>query len=220
MTTIFFIRHGVTLWNKSLRYQGQSDIELSEEGLMQADKVAQRLAVEPFSAVYSSDLRRAVDTAQKIAAFHSLPVIELPGFREISFGRWEGLTYDQIKSQWPNDIDMFFNLAGQVQIPGGESFHDLHRRSEEALQQILRDHPDQCVAVVSHGGVIRTMLCAALKIDLNLIWSFRQDNTAVSIVEYTEDYNVIRLVNDAHHLYPASPIDPAPRPTYNVNRRF
>lgn len=220
MTTVFFIRHGVTQWNKSLKYQGQTDIDLSEEGLAQAEKVAARLSKEPFSAIYSSDLRRASVTADIIGTYHSMPVNLVPGFREISFGKWEGLTYDEIKASWPNEIDNFFNLASQVKIPDGESFIDLKRRSEASLQQILHDHPDQCVAVVSHGGVIRTMLCAALNIDLDLIWSFRQENTAVSIVEYTENFNVIRLMNDAHHLYSGSAIDQAPRPTYNVNRRF
>ena len=78
MITIFFIRHGQTLWNKELKYQGHSDIELSEEGLRQAEQVAARLRHEPFSAIYSSDLSRAVVTAKKVASYHSLPITVMP----------------------------------------------------------------------------------------------------------------------------------------------
>ena len=220
MTTVFFIRHGQTEWNKALRYQGHSDIALTEEGLKQAELVAGRLAHEPFSAIYSSDLSRARITAERIAEKHGLPVTITPDFREVGFGDWEGLRYNQINDGWPDDMDKFFRQPGQVSIPGGETFHAVQERTNKALDKIRARHDGQCVAVVTHGGAIRTMLCSALGISLDLLWSFRQDNTAVNIVEYEAKYNILRLVNDANHLYDFSSLDPARLPAYNINRRF
>jgi alpha-ribazole phosphatase len=220
MTTIFFIRHGQTLWNKNFRYQGQSDIELSEEGLRQAEQVALRLRREPFSAIYSSDLVRAVVTAEKVAAHHSLPVVTMPEFREVSFGEWEGLKYDQIYAGWTAEIEKFFRCPSQVEIPGGESFHDLHRRTNQGLEILRQRHECECIAIVTHGGAIRTMLCAALGIHLDNLWSFRQDNTAVNIVEYEERKNILRLVNDVNHLYDWESLDPKRLPAYNINKIF
>ena len=220
MTTIFFIRHGQTLWNKTLRYQGHSDIELSAEGLAQAEQVSLRLRREPFSAIYCSDLVRAVVTAEKVAAPHSLPVVAMPEFREVGFGEWEGLKYDQICSGWSSEIENFFRFPSKVQIPGGESFHDVQKRTNAGLEILRQRHDGECIAVVTHGGAIRTMLCSALGIHLDNLWSFRQDNTAVNIVEYEERHNILRLVNDVNHLYDWESLDPERLPSYNINKIF
>jgi alpha-ribazole phosphatase len=220
MTTIFFVRHGQTLWNKELKYQGHSDIDLSEEGLQQADQVAFRLRREPFSAIYSSDLARAVVTAEKVALYHSLPIVAMPEFREVGFGKWEGLKYDQIYAGWSADIEKFFRFPSQVEIPGGESFHDVQKRTNQGLELLRQRHDGECIAVVTHGGAIRTMLCSALGIHLDNLWSFRQDNTAVNIVEYEERHNILRLVNDVNHLYDWESLDPKRLPAYNINRIF
>ena len=220
MTTIFFIRHGQTEWNKALRYQGHSDIALTPEGVQQADLVAKRLAKEPFDAIYSSDLVRARITAETIAAQHGLAVVTNPDFREVKFGEWEGLRYNEIYGGWPAEIDNFFQNPGKVCIPGGESFHEVKRRTDKALTEIRAKHEGECVAIVTHGGAIRTMLCSALGISLDLLWCFRQDNTAINIVEYEERYNILRLINDANHLYDFNSIDPARLPSYNINKRF
>ena len=140
MTTIFFIRHGQTLWNKELKYQGHSDIALSAEGLQQAERVARRLRREPFAAIYSSDLSRAVVTAEKVAEHHSLPVVTMPEFREVGFGEWEGLKYDQIYAGWSAEIDKFFRYPSQVNIPGGETFHAVKDRTDRGLKQLRERH--------------------------------------------------------------------------------
>lgn len=220
MTTVFFIRHGQTEWNKTLRYQGHSDIALTEEGMQQAKWVADRLAREPFSAIYSSDLSRARITAEMIAEKHHLPVESTADFREVKFGEWEGLRYNQIHEGWPAEMDRFFLEPGKVIIPGGETFHEVKERTDRALNEIRTKHDGQCVAIVTHGGAIRTMLCSALGISLDLLWCFRQDNTAVNIVEYETKYNILRLINDSNHLYDFSSLDPARLPAYNISKRF
>ena len=156
MTTIFFIRHGQTLWNKALKYQGHSDIALTEEGLQQAERVARRLSREPFAAIYSSDLSRAVVTAEKVAEHHALPVVTMPEFREVGFGAWEGLKYDQIYASWSTEIEKFFRSPSQVEIPGGETFHAVKARTDRGIAALRQKHDGECIAVVSHGGLQNT----------------------------------------------------------------
>jgi len=200
MTRLIFVRHGQTIWNLEMKYQGQTDIVLTEKGLLQAKLVSKRLANEPLSAVYSSDLNRAFRTAEAIASTHGLNVIAIPELREISFGEWEGLTYNNINSGWPSIMDKLFTCPDEVRIPGGETFPELKERASSAVQRIVAAHPNETVAVVSHGGTIRTILCAALDIHLNHVWNIKQDNTAVNIVEYYDGRNLVTLVNDTHHL--------------------
>ncbi len=202
MTKIIFVRHGQTEWNLTGRYQGHTDIALTELGRRQAQCVASRLASERFAAIYSSDLTRAKDTAATIAAHHKLPVLTKPGLREINFGEWEGLTYGGIHSAWPAEMDSFFRAPGDVDIPGGENFNALQLRIGAALDEIIAAHRGETIAVVSHGGAIRAALCAALCMPLNAFWHIRQDNTAVNQIVYYPDEAraVVELVNDVNHL--------------------
>ncbi|SDE84893.1 alpha-ribazole phosphatase [Sporomusa acidovorans] len=200
MTRLIIIRHGQTLWNLERKYQGHSDIALSDKGIKQAEAVAARLAKEKIDAVYASDLSRACKTAEYIAARHNLKVNITPELREIKFGEWEGLTYDQITARWPGMLGKLWTTPDELEIPGGESFHQLKERAYAAIQKIIKEHPGQTVAVVAHGGTIGTILCAVLDIHLNHVWSIKQDNTAVNIIEYYDGRPVITLLNCVRHL--------------------
>lgn len=200
MTRVIMVRHGQTAWNLAQKYQGHSDIELSEAGIRQAELVAARLANEPIQAAFASDLGRAYQTAKTIAKNHKLPVHKVAELREINFGIWEGLTYDQIYSGWPELIEQLYQKPDEIQIPGGETFRELKQRAAGCLQRLVAEHEDSTILLVSHGGTIRTLLCAALDIHLNHIWQIKQDNTAVSILEYHDGYPVVTLLNDTHHL--------------------
>ena len=202
MTKIVFVRHGQTEWNLSMRYQGHTDINLTELGQQQAQCVAARLAKEPLTAIYTSDLTRAKDTALAIAAPHQLTVQTKENLREINFGAWEGLNYAAIHSRWPAEMDQLFLTPGEVVIPEGETFEALQKRVTNVLQEIIAAHPTETVAVVSHGGTIRAALCAALCMPINAFWHIRQDNTAVNQVVYYPDEKraVVELVNDTGHL--------------------
>ncbi|CUH94020.1 hypothetical protein P22_0082 [Propionispora sp. 2/2-37] len=200
MTKVIMVRHGQTTWNLEHKYQGHSDIVLSEQGIRQAELAAKRLADEPIQAVYASDLSRAFKTAEIIAAKHRLPVSGLAELREINFGKWEGLTYEQIYAGWPELIKTLYNNPDESQVPGGETFRTLKERAFHCLETLLARHPDETILLVSHGGTIRTLLCAVLNIHLNHIWKIKQDNTAVNIIEFNEAYPVVALLNDTHHL--------------------
>lgn len=200
MTRIIIVRHGQTTWNVEMRYQGHSDIELTDLGLDQARKAAKRLAHLPISAVYASDLQRAFVTAEQIALPHNLPVKALPSLRELSFGIWEGLTYDGLNSEWAAMMDRLFTHPDEVEIPGGETFRQLKARVTQAVDSLVEQHPDETIVIVSHGGTIRTLLSAVLQMPLNAVWNIKQDNTAVNIIDYAAGQAYVSLVNDTHHL--------------------
>lgn len=184
-----------------MKYQGHSDVALNEEGLRQARLVGERLAGEKLSAVYSSDLSRAMATAKAIAGHHRLPVTPIPELREIKFGDWEGLTYTGINEKWPDEMARLFTHAAELQIPGGESFSQVKERAVRTIARLAEEHQGENIAIVSHGGTIRTIICAALNIHLNYLWNIQQDNTAVNIIEYRNGRVMVSLVNDIHHLH-------------------
>lgn len=200
MTKIILVRHGVTTWNHQFRYQGHSDIPLAEEGFLQAKKVALRLAKEPAAAVYASDLGRAANTAHVIAEQHKLTVKLLPALREINFGLWEGKTYPELEKGYAKEVQGLFSCPADLLIPEGESFRQVKNRAYSAIMDVAKQHAGETIIAVSHGGTIRTILCAVLDLDLNKLWNIKQDNTAVNIIEFYEHKAVVALVNDTHHL--------------------
>ena len=200
MTKVILVRHGQTLWNLEMKYQGHCDVALTEKGLQQAQLAANSLANEEISAIYSSDLDRAFKTAECIAQKHKLQVGVIAELREINFGQWEGLTYDKINSEWSETMTKLFTHPDEIQIPGGETFREVKERATNALAKLIEKHPNETIVVVSHGGTIRTLLCAALNIHLNYLWNIKQDNTAINIIEYHDNQVLVSLVNDTHHL--------------------
>lgn len=200
MTSLYFIRHGQTAYNLALKYQGQTDIALTVRGLAEGDCVANRLASESIQAIYSSPLQRAVVTANKIAAYHDLPVKVSEYFREINFGELEGKTPAECQEIWPEFMTTLLTTPGEAALPGGEDFSSFGQRISQGICDLVSHHPDQNVLVVAHGGAIRTALCLAMGISLNRVWDIKQDNTAINIVEYHRDRTVLALVNDTLHL--------------------
>lgn len=202
MTRIILIRHGETPWNLEKKYQGHTDIDLTETGVSQAHLVAQRLKRQyTLDAVYSSDLSRAYKTAQIIAKLQEQQVIIVPEFREISFGDWEGLNYESLHSDQSNSISKLFSHPNEVEIPNGETFQIVKERALSALHSLRDQHNNQTIAIVSHGGTIRTILCGVLNLHLNYLWNIKQDNTAVNIIEFYNEQALVSLVNDTHHLF-------------------
>lgn len=200
LTKVIFVRHGETLWNHIKRYQGHSDIALNATGVQQAELVARRLASENISAVYSSDLERAIQTGAIIGKKHSLRPISLPALREINFGLWEGLTYEEVMAVWPEVLSAIYTKPGVTMIPEGESFYNLQQRASSGLRRCIRNHPGETIVVVSHGGTMRVLLCEALGLGIENMWSLRQDHVAINIVEYFAENSVVSLVNDTCHI--------------------
>lgn len=157
-TRIYLVRHGETLWNRELRCQGHTDVPLSDTGRQQARELAARLRDLPLAAAYSSDLRRAFETAELVAAPHGLRVTPLASLRERNMGRWEGLTVAERQSQWPQVWPRW--EAGERDVPGVELelYEKMVKRLFETLADIADRHPGQATLAVSHGGAISSVL--------------------------------------------------------------
>lgn len=202
MTRLVLIRHGQTAWNKSGKYQGQSDVALSEEGLEQARCLAEHFPVEKLDAVYASDLSRAMVTAETVAQKFGLEVRPEPAFRELSFGKWEGLTYAEIVAGWPEAMANFLTHPDIMEIPQGESFPQVQQRAMARLREIVAEHEphDHTVGIFAHGAVLRTILTGIMQMPLSQVWTLSQYNTAVNIVRFDEGRPTVELLNSTAHL--------------------
>ncbi len=201
MIKLLLIRHGRTVWNTAGRFQGQSDIELSPEGIEQAQKLADNFPLDHVDAVYSSSLQRAYKTGELIAEKFNVPIYAEPRLREISFGLWEGLTYDQIHAKWPQQIEQMFDRPDLGTMPEGESFLQVQQRGLEAMDEIIDANDGKVIAITAHGGILRTLLAHVLHMPLRWMWTLRQDNTAVNILAcYEKGKFTVEQINGTAHL--------------------
>ena len=161
MTTLLLARHGETDWNRDGRWQGHTDTPLNERGRHQARELAARLAGERITAVYSSDLQRARETAETVAAAFGLPVRADPRLRELSFGAWEGLTTPQIERRFPEEAARWRADDGSPAFAGGETYTQMGERVVAALAEIAAAHQGEQILVILHGGPIRGLLAHA-----------------------------------------------------------
>lgn len=156
-THFFLIRHGETVWNVEKRFQGQKDSPLSERGRQQANHLGQHFSNIDIDALYSSDLGRAVLTAEPIAASKRLPVKTLTSLRERSFGIFEGRCREEAQAENPEAFKAWNLGSFSEVVPGGESRQSLCERVIGALEDIAATHQQQSVAVVTHGGVLSSL---------------------------------------------------------------
>jgi alpha-ribazole phosphatase len=163
-TTILLARHGQSDWNDAGRWQGHSDRPLTELGRRQARELADRLAAVELDAVYSSDLRRAHDTAQAVGEHQGLEVTTVPELREVDVGSWEGLTRAEAQARYPEDFRRW--QAGSTGWRDGETYLEMSERVLAAVREIARGHAEGRVLVVAHGGPIRAIHAAALGLDV------------------------------------------------------
>ena len=203
-TRVFLIRHGESEWNQSHRYTGQRDLPLSNLGREQASRLAERLKDEGLTAIYSSPLRRAYDTAAAIGRLAHLPVIAESGLKEINHGLWEGLTTRQVGEKFPSEYCRWRTQPHTVVMPQGESLADVAERAETVLHRILAEQPGGTVAISSHDAVLRVLLLTALALPLDHFWTWDFENASVSVIEARHDvdapsFHLTRL-NDTVHL--------------------
>jgi len=184
---LWLVRHGLTDWNTRQRFCGHHDIPLSAQGRVQALWLAQQLQKEMISAIYTSDLLRARETAE-IIAHQRTPAVQIRvslAWREIDFGDWEGLTYAEIVEQFKDQLG-FFTDPEHYSPPNGESLLHLQQRVKAGLSAIMHDGdlPTRGdVVIVSHGGSLRVLLCSALGIPLQRQWQLLLDPGSLSAID-------------------------------------
>jgi alpha-ribazole phosphatase len=195
MTGVWLIRHAEPDAAVHGRCYGSLDVCLSQAGREQAASLAERLAAEPFTAIYSSPRRRAIETAEAIATHQRLDVIIVHDFRELHFGDLEGRTYDDIAATHPELYRQWMETPTEVQFPNGESFAQMRVRALNAYRALLARHNDQTIGIVAHGGVIRIILADALGVPASNIFRIAQRYGALNLIRYFDGYPSVECVN-------------------------
>ena len=185
-TRILAIRHGETAWNRDTRIQGHIDIPLNERGQWQAARVAQALRDEPLAAIYSSDLTRARQTATPLAEALGLSVITHVGLRERHFGDFEGKTWEEIETGWPEQALAWRQRVPEFAPAGGENLLQLQERVVGTVLELARRHPGEQVVMVAHGGVMDVLYRAATGQHLQAPRTWTLDNAALNRLLCTE----------------------------------
>ena len=184
VTRLLLIRHAETDWNRDGRFQGHADVPLNGAGREQARRLARRLAGEVLAAVYSSDLLRARQTAEHVAQAAQVPLRMRPALREADLGAWSGLTRDEIVRQFPDEWDGWVSGVDGART-AAESYAAVQARAVRAVDEIVASHAGESVAVVSHGGTLKAIICHVLGLGLEHMPAFSAGmNTAISVIEY------------------------------------
>ena len=200
-TRIIAVRHGETAWNVDARIQGQLDIGLNDTGRWQARRVGEALAAEEITAVYSSDLGRAHQTAQSISEVKGVPVIADEGLRERSFGIFEGKTFDEIHQTWPDHAHNWRKRIPEWQPPdGGESLLELRERVTRTMRELAARHPGEQIVIVAHGGVLDALYRIATGQEVNSPRTWELPNGAINRLLWTPEGFTLVGWSDTQHL--------------------
>ncbi|MEA2087780.1 MAG: histidine phosphatase family protein [Candidatus Caldatribacteriota bacterium] len=202
---LILIRHGESDGNAQRKFSGFQDVNLTEKGIWQAKRLARRLEGMQVDAFYCSDLKRARHTAEIIFGDRGEDIVVSSNLREINFGTWEGLTFEEIKlKEGAKFTSWMENPDEKSIIPQGESLAILNERVMTEVNRILEEHKneekDKTIAIVCHGGAIRIILCNALNLELKNLWYIKQKSTALNIIDYYDNRGFISLLNDTSHL--------------------
>jgi broad specificity phosphatase PhoE len=185
---IILVRHGATDWNLQGRCQGSTDRALSDTGVRQAEQIATLLGGEKINAIYSSNLRRAHQTATLISQPHNLPVLIDDNIRELDHGELEGLTFNEIKEKYSDFLLRWRSEPAEICVPGGERLDDVAARAWNALSQIVERHSGaERILIVSHNFPILGIVCRLTGTHLNDYRTFHLDPCSVSRLAHEAD---------------------------------
>ena len=199
VTRIIAIRHGETAWNVDTRIQGQLDITLNMTGLMQAGRVAQALADEDIDAIYASDLLRAWQTANAIAHATDSPLSANTGLRERGFGLFEGKTFAEIETLWPEESQRWRKREPDWAPPGGESLSDMRHRVQHTVSSLAQLHLGGQIVLVAHGGVMDMLYRLATGQELQAPRTWHLGNAAINRLLWTpEGFTLVGWADTTH----------------------
>ena len=200
---LFLIRHGQTNWNMEGRYQGNCDIELNSTGIKQAELASKYLSRVKFSKIYSSPLKRTMKTANIINGRTEVKIEVYDDLKEVDFGKWEGLKFNEINKDYHKEYQQWLTDPYNNRPTGGESFKELTLRTTSVIDSIVAENTDESsVAIVTHGGVILSLLVHWLQIPLPRWKSIIQRQGAINIAVIDKGYPYISAINYTGHLSP------------------
>lgn len=194
-------RHGETDWNRLGKTQGTQNTSLTDLGRYQANQLGNKLKNKPISAIYSSDLDRARETAQIVGKQVGLEPITCELIREVCFGNWQGLSIEEIENKYPGELSKWRNeLSFYPQ--GGESLSSVHSRIKTFLNILKTNHPssDETILIISHAATIKVSILEILGIPPNFLTKLKASHAGLSLLKMEEGDNAILYMNDTCHL--------------------
>ena len=192
---IYLIRHGEIEGASEGRLIGRTDVSLSAHGHEQAQKLAEAMADRQFTAIYSSDLQRARMTAEPIADRKGLELIQDSAWRELNVGDWDGRTMKEINDESPELVKQLFADPTSFQYPGGESFPSFIVRIQKSLTDLLAAHANDDIALVTHGGVCRTIIGTVLGMPASHWLRLSQDYCCLNVIDWYDGNPLLRSLN-------------------------
>ena len=201
-TTLYLVRHAEAQGNDEKKFQGHTDGDVSENGRCQLDRLAWRFRDAPVDKIYTSPLKRAMETAKAINRNFDLPLIVEDALVEINGGGFEGIAFDELPERYPEAFRRWRVQPHDFEAPGGESMRQVYDRMQRVVDRIVHANAGEVIVVVSHGCAIRNYLCyvtgKSFESLADIGWC---DNTGVSRIEFNEDWKArARYLNDASHL--------------------
>jgi alpha-ribazole phosphatase len=200
MTTWWLIRHGETDFNLNGRFQGSSDEPLNATGQAQATSLASRLEKMNFDAIYASDLERVRQTAHFALNGKTDSIVYDARLREIDFGKWEGLKWEEIRAQYPQEFAIW-SEDNEQNPHGGERISDIALRVETFINELREQyHADEQILIFAHGGTLAIMLALLFETNTSKWWQFRIQNCTLNEVIFFRQGFVLNRLNDNQHI--------------------
>lgn len=197
---LIVVRHGETIWNERELIQGHLDTDLSPLGIRQAEAIAERLTEKKVTAIYSSDLKRAYKTAECLADKTGHKIITDSRLRERCLGIFQGFTMDEVERKYPVEFNLYKTAGPDHIVPEGESRRQQFERSIECIKEIVERHPDECVVVVAHGGVLNGLFRYVLDIPISVPTRFKLFNASINIFFIENGVWLLGTWGDVSHL--------------------
>lgn len=202
METLFLLRHGETAWNNDRRVMGRLEVPLNRKGILQARRVARLMSRLAIDAIYSSPLKRALETSHIVADGDGVPIRIEPNLTEFAFGRWQGCQFEEIVRD--KSYQRFLKDPLKSAVPGGETIVDVQKRGLKALRRATREFSKGRLLFVSHGDVIRALICHYSRLPLEEFRRLRIDNGSLSALEVDGPWAEIKFINYLPDIVPTS----------------
>lgn len=199
MAKLILARHGETEWNVEKVFRGRADVNLNEVGIKQAGLLGKHLCNWELEAIYSSPVKRALDTANIVARCVEVAVCIAEGLTDFDFGEWQSLSEQEVKRLYPVILNEWQSSPHKVRMPGGENLDDVTKRTAEVVDEVLSRHHGN-VLLVSHRVVLKVLICSLLGLDNSHFWNISQDVCGLTIFDYVDGRFVLTKHNDTSHL--------------------
>lgn len=200
MIKLILVRHALTTDNKNYKLSGHIDSVVSQEGKEQIKRLTNYLKDIHIDKIYTTTSKRTKDTVYELSKLKSIDIIEKESLKEINFGDFEGMTFDEIKSKYPKEFQKMINEGYDYKYPNGESLIMTYGRVAKEIDEIILDNEDRTVLICSHGGTIRNILTYLISDSYEYHWNFKIDNASISILEVENGFAVINTMNNTNFI--------------------